>query len=214
MYKTVWSFQMDSHIILERLLVKMRCICAVVPWLRFLIKEAFLYVIIKFHSMKKQLNLWSTHLEGTHTVWAHSVRSVHDERTTQFITEDRSSQAHYSPHYRVCLTQSTSRKLNMPTSLCGVAQAPYGYVYMCKEGYTVMVERPFFAPRNLLLDQFGFTSAAGSWLVLVLFFEEHDTMNPGFSLCVNKIQKLNLLYVAISKVTIRVWVGFTGVSEK
>lgn len=144
-------------------------------------KEAFLYVIIKFHSMKKQFNLWSTHLEGTRTVWTQSVRSVHDECTTQFITEDRSSQAHYSPRYRVCLAQSTSRQ-----HLCGVAQAPYGYVYMCKEGYTVMVERPFFVPGNLLLDQLGFASAAGSWLVLVLFFEEHDTMNPGFSLCVNK----------------------------
>lgn len=156
--------------------------------LGFLIKEAFLYVIIKFHSTKKQFHSWSTHLEGTHAVWTQSVRSVDDERTTQFIAEDRSSQAHYYPHYRVCLAPSTSRK-----RLCGVAQAPYGYVYMCKEGYTAMVERPFFVPRNLLLDQFGFTSAAGSWLVLVLFFdEEHDTMNPGFSLCVKKYRSWTL----------------------
>lgn len=66
----------------------------------------------------------------------------------------------------------------------GAAQAPYGYVYMCKDGYNVMVVRPLFVARNLFLGQSGFASGAGFWVVFVLLFVEHDTVNPGFSLCI------------------------------
>lgn len=71
--------------------------------------------------------------------------------------------------------------------LCGVAQAPYGYVYMCKEGYDTTLAPPLCVAGNVFLDQFGFISGAGSWLVFVLLFGEHDTVNLGFFLCANKI---------------------------
>lgn len=65
--------------------------------------------------------------------------------------------------------------------------AAYGYVYMCRDGYSVMVARPLFVAGYLFLDQFGFISGTGSWLGFVLLFGEHDTVNPGFSVCANKI---------------------------
>lgn len=68
-----------------------------------------------------------------------------------------------------------------------MAKAPYGYVYMCKEGYTVMVARPLFVAGYLFLDQCDFVSAAGSWLEFVLLLGEHDTVGLGFSVWANKI---------------------------
>lgn len=61
---------------------------------------------------------------------------------------------------------------------------------MCKDGHTVVAVRPLFVAGYLSLVQFGFISGAGSWLGFVLLFGEYDTVNPGFSLCANKIQKL------------------------
>lgn len=100
-----------------------------------------------------------------------------------------------------CTTQYTTNKLGYPShkSLitnashpkhakeppCGVAPVPYGYVYMCKDGYTSIVVWPLFVARNLFLDQSGFVSGSGSLPVFVLLFEEH--VNPGFSFCANKI---------------------------
>jgi len=72
--------------------------------------------------------------------------------------------------------------------------AAYGYVYMCKDGYTVMVARPLFVAGYLFLDQFGFISGTGSWLGFVLLFGEHDTVNPGFSVCI-----LSLFFVRIKE---------------
>lgn len=143
------------------------------------------------------------HLEGMHTVGAQSVRSVHRECTARCTTNDRTSQSYSPSRYKTCLHQNMSREC-----VLGVAQTAYGYVYMCKDGYAAMVAQPRLVAGSLFLAQSGFTSGAGSWLVFVLLFGEHATVNPGFSLCANKIHKLNLLYVAISKVVIRVWVNF------
>lgn len=110
--------------------------------------------------------------EGTQATQAHSIRSVHNEHATQYTVSERSSQSYNSPHYRMCLTQNV---------------AAYGYVYMCKDGYTVMAARPLLAAGYLFLDQLGFISGTGSWLGFVLVFGEHDTVNPGFSVCANKI---------------------------
>lgn len=68
----------------------------------------------------------------------------------------------------------------------GAVQAPYGYVYMCKDGYTTIVARPLFVARNLFRSHFGDASGAGSRLLFVLLFGEHDTVHPGVSLCANK----------------------------
>lgn len=78
----------------------------------------------------------------------------------------------------------------------------YGYVYICKDGYTAMVAWSFLVAEYLVLDQFGFTSGAGPRLEFVLLFGEHDAVKPGFLLCINKIKELNSPSVAISKLSL------------
>lgn len=58
----------------------------------------------------------------------------------------------------------------------------YGYVYICKDGYTAMAAWSFLEAEYLVLDQFGFTSGAGPRLEFVLLFGEHDAVKPGFLL--------------------------------
>lgn len=89
----------------------------------------------------------------------------------------------------------------------------YGYVYMCKDGYTTMVVRSFLVAGYLVLGQFGLTSGDGPRLEFVLLFGEHDVVKPGFLLCTKEIKELNSLSVAISKLYLGLTLVFLDISS-
>lgn len=103
------------------------------------------------------------------------------------------------PIAQLPLVQEASSLQHTGERPCGTARAPYGYVYTCKDGYTVRVARPLFATGYLFLDQLGFMSRAGSWLRFVLLFAEHEAVNPGFSLWEDKIEQLNHFMLQFQK---------------